>query len=92
MRRRHFVGAAAHGLGGLVAGDWAFRRLGWPAAAPYLLIPMDDSQGDHLKAYGLTYRALERGGRAEWFLNYRGGSFLVPVSYTHLTLPTNREV
>lgn len=30
------------------------------------------------RPYGLTYRALERGGRAEWFLNYRGGSFLVP--------------
>jgi hypothetical protein len=39
---------------------------------------MDDVQSDHLKAYGVTYRVLERGSRAEWFLNYRGGSFLVP--------------
>jgi len=39
---------------------------------------MDDVQSDHLKAYGVTYRVLEGGSRAEWFLNYRGGSFLVP--------------
>lgn len=40
---------------------------------------MDDSQEDHLKCYGVTYRALQRGGRAEWLLNYRGGSFLIPA-------------
>ena len=41
------------------------------------LIPMDLSQTDHLKAYGITYRALEQGLRVEWLLNYRGGSFLL---------------
>ena len=41
-------------------------------------MPMDDAQADHLKAYGVAFRLLERGGRAEWFLNYRGGSFLLP--------------
>lgn len=40
---------------------------------------MDDAQADHLKAYGVTFRALKRGGRAEWLLNYRAGSFLVPA-------------
>jgi hypothetical protein len=39
---------------------------------------MDDSQSDHLKAYGVAYRVIEAGLRAEWLLNYRGGSFLVP--------------
>jgi hypothetical protein len=39
---------------------------------------MDAAQADHLKAYGLAFRLLERGGRAEWFLNYRSGSFLLP--------------
>jgi hypothetical protein len=39
---------------------------------------MDDVQSDHLKAYGVAFRMLERGGRGEWFLNYRGGSFLLP--------------
>ena len=43
---------------------------------------MDDAQADHLKAYGVTFRVLERGGRAEWFLNYRNGSFLLPGDAT----------
>ena len=46
-------------------------------AAQMLLVPMDRSQANHLKAYGLAYSVLERGGRAEWLLNYRGGSFLL---------------
>ncbi len=51
------------------------------AAAPAharLLVPMDDTQANHLKAYGLTFWVLEQGGKAEWLLNYRGGSFLLP--------------
>ncbi len=44
----------------------------------YLLIPMDDAQTNHLKAYGLSYFALQQGLRGEWLLNYRGGSFLLP--------------
>ena len=47
-------------------------------AADQLLIPMDLEQTNHLKAYGITYRALERGVSGEWLLNYRGGSFLLP--------------
>jgi hypothetical protein len=43
-----------------------------------ILVPMDDKQTDHLKAYGLTYWVLTRGQRCEWLLNYRGGSFLLP--------------
>jgi hypothetical protein len=49
-----------------------------PLQADWLLIPMDDVQGEHLKAYGLTFRAIQRGVKAEWLLNYRGGSFLMP--------------
>jgi hypothetical protein len=51
---------------------------GRPLAAQHLLIPMDDDQANHLKAYGLTYGALKAGLKAEWLLNYRGGSFLLP--------------
>jgi hypothetical protein len=40
-----------------------------------ILIPMDESQKNHLKAYGLTYWLLEKGGTSDWLLNYRGGSF-----------------
>ncbi len=43
-----------------------------------LLVPMDNSQTDHLKAYGLVYWSLERSVEVDWLLNYRGGSFLMP--------------
>ncbi len=48
-----------------------------PLMAAALLIPMDNDQTDHLKAYGVVYKALDRGYKAEWLLNYRDGSFLV---------------
>jgi hypothetical protein len=48
------------------------------ARAQRLLIPMDDGQSNHLKAYGLTYSAIKVGMQAEWLLNYRGGAFLLP--------------
>lgn len=44
--------------------------------AQRILVPMDEAQTDHLKAYGVTFWILEEGGQAEWLLNYRGGSFL----------------
>ncbi len=51
-----------------------FTINGW---AQYLLIPMDLTQTDHLKAYGVAYWSLKRGVNVEWLLNYRGGSFLI---------------
>lgn len=42
----------------------------------FILIPMDYSQKDHLKAYGITYWTLQNQVEAWWLLNYRGGSFL----------------
>src|SRR5829696_5824869 len=79
MKRREFVSRVSVGLAAV------FPELRWPrhwASASWLLVPMDDSQTDHLKAYGLTYRALKRGIRAEWFLNYRSGAFLLPADAT----------
>jgi len=75
MKRRDFV---SHTCASLVALSPAGSLLKLRTAAPWLLVPMDDAQTDHLKAYGLTYRALKRGVRAEWFLNYRSGAFLLP--------------
>ena len=49
-----------------------------PGVVASLLIPMDDAQSDHLKAYGLTYRVIGAGLKAEWLLNYQGGAFLLP--------------
>jgi len=44
---------------------------------PYILVPMDNSQANHLKAYGLAFKALQSGIRVKWLLNYRGGSFCI---------------
>jgi hypothetical protein len=48
--------------------------------AQMMLVPMDLSQTNHLKAYGHAYRALVRGYNVQWLLNYRGGSFLMPAA------------
>ena len=77
MKRRDFVRAAA-GAAALAPLGRLPRFLGG-RAGPWILVPMDDAQSDHLKAYGLAYRALERGVRVEWLINYRGGSFLLPA-------------
>lgn len=50
-----------------------------PVRANFILLPMDDTtQKNHLKAYGITYWALDKQYKASWLLNYRGGSFLLP--------------
>jgi len=47
------------------------------ASGQALFIPMDLSQTDHLKAYGIAYWVLDRGVHVEWLLNFQGGSFLM---------------
>ena len=46
--------------------------------ATQILVPMDESQNNHLKAYGIAFWTLENEVVIEWLLNYRGGSFLMP--------------
>ena len=55
----------------------AFTLFFLHAHASYLLIPMDDAQRNHLKAYGIAYWALEREAEVTWLLNYRGGAFMM---------------
>ncbi len=50
-----------------------FIQFAW---ASKLLVPMDEAQSNHLKAYGIAYWTLEQRLPLEWLLNYRGGSFL----------------
>ncbi len=45
--------------------------------AQKIIIPMDQTQNDHLKAYGIAYFTLSKNTNVEWLLNYRGGSFLI---------------
>jgi len=76
MKRRTFL---VGGLAAAAAGSVPSRLVAGGFRASWLLVPMDETQSDHLKAYGLTFRVLERSLKAEWFLNYRGGSFLLPA-------------
>ncbi len=50
------------------------------AKASTILVPMDETQKNHLKAYGVAYWVLENEVVMEWLLNYKGGSFLMPHS------------
>ena len=54
-----------------------FIALTYNLFAQKLLIPMDLSQTDHLKSYGIVFWALQQGQSAEWLLNYRGGAFML---------------
>ncbi|MDE7073280.1 MAG: hypothetical protein K2O66_07960 [Bacteroidales bacterium] len=49
-----------------------------PSRSAQLLVPMDEAQTNHLKAYGVAYWVLQNGGQISWWLNYRGGRFLLP--------------
>ncbi|MBA2459545.1 MAG: hypothetical protein H0V43_11425, partial [Gemmatimonadales bacterium] len=52
MRRRKFLRSTCAGMLSLSP---ALSRISLPrAAAPWVLVPMDDAQADHLKAYGLA--------------------------------------
>ncbi|MBL7784449.1 MAG: hypothetical protein JNM36_00935 [Chitinophagales bacterium] len=49
--------------------------------ASYIFIPMNPQQKDHLKAYGIAYRALATYGlKIDWLLNYQDGSFGIPYT------------
>ncbi|GAA4385720.1 asparagine synthetase B [Hymenobacter koreensis] len=54
--------------------------LGLPLAAraSQVLIPMDEAQKEHLKAYGMAYWLLGKQVEVDWLLNYRGGAFSCP--------------
>ncbi len=52
--------------------------------ASRILIPMDETQKNHLKSYGLAFWVLQQEGReVAWLLNYKGGSFM--IAHTPLT-------
>ncbi len=50
------------------------------SAQDKLLIPMDFSQENHLKAYGITFNWVAENNIADWLLNYKGGSFIFDYS------------
>ena len=54
-----------------------FCSIIFSAKAAYIFIPMDESQSNHLKAYGIAYYAIELDVKVDWLLNYQGGSFMI---------------
>ena len=50
--------------------------------ASYLFIPMDLTQKNHLKAYGITFLSISKGIDVSWLLNYQGGSFMMIYNST----------
>lgn len=59
--------------------------LGSEVWANRILIPMDESQKNHLKAYGITFWLLkEHSVEVEWLLNFRGGSFMFNASQNYI--------
>lgn len=58
-----------------------------------LLIPMDVTQKNHLKAYGVAFWVLKAyNTELDWLLNYRGGSFMVAYTQKFATEMTIRGV
>ena len=43
---------------------------------------MDESQSNHLKAYGIAYYAINNKLKVDWLLNYKGGSFMIKYHKT----------
>jgi hypothetical protein len=40
-----------------------------------IMVPMDHSQANHLKAYGVAFWVLQNGQSVDWMLNFKGGAF-----------------
>lgn len=61
------------------------------AHANYVFIPMDDTQTDHLRAYGVAYKVLESNDEMYWMLNFKGGAFMFKYrnEYEDLLLARN---
>lgn len=58
----------------------AFITSGIAGRAAYMLLPMDETQTDHLRAYGIAWNVLNHETDVQWLLNYRGGSYLFEYS------------
>ncbi|GGG54004.1 asparagine synthetase B [Hymenobacter glacieicola] len=60
----------------LLATAWLRPAAAW---ANHIFIPMDNTQKEHLKAYGVAYWLLGKQVEVDWLLNYRGGAFACDV-------------
>lgn len=81
MNMSNWIGKFATGFNNMPKMRWAlvlsFLFICRFAQANSILIPMDENQANHLKAYGIAYWILRNEIEVDWLLNYRGGSFMV---------------
>jgi len=73
-RNRHRLVSSLIALS-LAVGGLLSAGAAW--AESYLLVPMDLTQTNHLRAYGVAFHTLQANEKVNWLLNYRGGSFLI---------------
>ncbi|WP_114783085.1 asparagine synthetase B [Botryobacter ruber] len=59
----------------LLSGIFLVALVAFDATASQILVPMDGTQKNHLKSYGVAYWVLQNHEEVDWLLNYRGGSF-----------------
>ncbi|MGL4632088.1 MAG: asparagine synthetase B [Leadbetterella sp.] len=53
--------------------------------ANQIFIPMDETQKNHLKSYGLAFWVLKNyDTEIDWLLNYKGGSFMIPATQSFI--------
>jgi uncharacterized protein YueI len=48
-----------------------------------ILVSMDETQKNHLKAYGIAYWILQKEVEVDWLLNYKSGSFMFGYDATY---------
>jgi hypothetical protein len=53
-----------------------FILLSCSSFASRILIPMDENQKNHLKAYGVAFWVLQKDIEVDWLLNFKAGSFM----------------
>lgn len=54
----------------------SFLLLSCSSFASRILIPMDENQKNHLKAYGVAFWILQKDIEVDWLLNFKAGSFM----------------
>ncbi|MEO9964371.1 MAG: asparagine synthetase B [Reichenbachiella sp.] len=53
-----------------------FLLISFGLKGSHILLPMDQTQANHLKAYGIAYWVLQNEIEVDWLLNYKGGAFM----------------
>jgi hypothetical protein len=69
-----------------------FITFGIAGRSAYMLVPMDETQTNHLRAYGIAWSVLNHETDVQWLLNYRGGAFIFKYDKEDELLCMEKEV